>query len=39
VPIERVFKATIPFLCILLVDLVILTFVPEIILFVPNLIK
>ncbi len=39
VPIEKVFKATMPFLGILLVDLVILTFFPQIILFVPNLIK
>lgn len=39
VPIERVVKATLPFLYALLVDLLILTFVPQIILFVPRLLK
>ena len=39
VPIERVVKATLPFLYALLLDLLLLTFVPQIILFVPRLLK
>lgn len=39
VPIERVFKATMPFLLALLADLVVLTLFPQIILFLPNLIR
>lgn len=39
VPIERVVKATLPFLYALLADLLILTFVPQVILFIPRLLK
>jgi C4-dicarboxylate transporter DctM subunit len=39
VPIEKVITAVMPFLGILLVDLVILTLFPQIILFVPHLIR
>ncbi|MFA6505869.1 MAG: TRAP transporter large permease [Treponemataceae bacterium] len=39
VPVEKVVKAVMPFLGILLVDLVILSVFPQIILFLPNLLK
>jgi len=37
VPIERITKAILPYLLVLLVDLVVITYFPQIILFIPNL--
>ena len=37
VPIEKVTKAILPYLLVLLLDLAIITYFPQIILFIPNL--
>ncbi len=39
IPIERLIKVIMPYLLIMLVDLVILTYIPGIIMFLPNLLK
>ncbi|MDP3178403.1 MAG: TRAP transporter large permease, partial [Spirochaetaceae bacterium] len=39
IPIERIMKAVWPYLAVLLVDLVVLTYVPDIIMFLPRLMK
>ncbi len=39
VPLERVIRASMPFLLVLLLDLLILTFFPSIITFLPDLIR
>jgi len=39
VPIERVMRATLPYLCVLLLTLLLLTFCPDIITFLPNLLR
>jgi len=39
VPLERVIKASLPFLAVLLIDLLILTFIPSIITFIPDMIR
>ncbi|MFH2116298.1 MAG: TRAP transporter large permease [Spirochaetota bacterium] len=39
IPIERLIKVIMPYLLIMLADLVILTYIPQIIMFLPNLLK
>ncbi|MCE1207706.1 MAG: TRAP transporter large permease subunit, partial [Spirochaetia bacterium] len=39
IPIETLIKKVMPYLLIMLVDLVILTYIPDIIMFLPNLLK
>ncbi|MBN2875956.1 MAG: TRAP transporter large permease subunit [Spirochaetales bacterium] len=39
IPIERLIKVIMPYLLVMLADLVILTYIPDVILFLPNLLK